>query len=156
MVRYEGEKMSKSLGNLIWARDLLEEHSADAVRILVTSHPYHETWEYDAAELAPADDLADRLLRAAKAPSGQGEPIDASEAILAFEHAMDDNLDSRRALTALGRLADAILQGSAKGRSISTARQALTKLSTVFGLTLGGNIEQRVIDGWTAHYQRFI
>ena len=39
MVRYQGEKMSKSLGNLIWARDLLQSHTADAVRILVTAIP---------------------------------------------------------------------------------------------------------------------
>ncbi|HLU34677.1 MAG TPA: cysteine--tRNA ligase, partial [Thermomicrobiales bacterium] len=33
MVDYQGEKMSKSLGNLVYTRDLLDTHSADAIRL---------------------------------------------------------------------------------------------------------------------------
>jgi L-cysteine:1D-myo-inositol 2-amino-2-deoxy-alpha-D-glucopyranoside ligase len=80
MVRYQGEKMSKSLGNLIWARDLLQTHTADAVRVLVNGHPYHETWEYDVAELDPADALAARLLRGATIRGGNGKPVPADAA----------------------------------------------------------------------------
>ncbi len=109
MVRYEGEKMSKSLGNLIWARDLLQSHSADAVRILVNGHPYHETWEYNAAELAPADDLAARLLAGAQAVGGAGVALDPVVAVTAFEAALDDNLNTPAALVALGELADGIV-----------------------------------------------
>ena len=155
MVRYQGEKMSKSLGNLIWARDLLREHSADAVRLLVNAHPYYETWEYDAAELGPADDLAARLLRAATAQGGKVRALDASSVVSAFEAALDDNLNTREALSALGKLADEILAAVAEGRSVAEAQRSLRKLGAVFGLRFDGDVEPRVTQGWAAHYQRF-
>ena len=45
-------------------RELLQEPSPDAVRILVTLHPYYETWQYDHAELVPADEMVVRFLAA--------------------------------------------------------------------------------------------
>ena len=155
MVRYQGEKMSKSLGNLIWARDLLKEHSPDAVRILVNSHPYHETWEYDAAELDPADELATRLLRAATVPSGRRRALPTEDFVAAFEQALDENLNTRAALAALGRLADWILAASREGRSVAKAQATLRKLGAVFGLRLDGDIEPRVRQVWAEHALRF-
>lgn len=155
MVRYEGEKMSKSLGNLIWVRDLLQEHTPDAVRILISSHPYDETWEYDTAELTPADALADLLLRAAQASGGAGEAVDAQESVAAFEAAMNDNLNTREALAALGQLARRILDGAAAGNDVAEAQRTLHKLATVFGLRLGSPLEPRVEQGWDAHHKRF-
>jgi L-cysteine:1D-myo-inositol 2-amino-2-deoxy-alpha-D-glucopyranoside ligase len=156
MVRYQGEKMSKSLGNLIWARDLLQSHTADAVRILVNSHPYNETWEYDASELGPADEFASLLLSAVKVVGGGGPALPATEAVHAFEAAMDDNLNTRQALAALGGLADRIFAGTLAGSSVSEAQDTLRRLATVFGLRLDGLIESRVIQGWNTHYQRFL
>ncbi|MBC7236135.1 MAG: cysteine--tRNA ligase [Chloroflexi bacterium] len=156
MVRYQGEKMSKSLGNLIWARDLLQKHTADAVRILTNRHPYNETWEYDERELAPADELAARLLRGIRAEGGRGAALDAADSVARFEQAMDDNLNTRVALDVLGELADRIVAAAQAGRDIGEAQATLRKLGTVFGLRLGGEIEPRVRQGWEAHYRRFL
>lgn len=155
MVRYQGEKMSKSLGNLIWARDLLQAHTADAVRILVHLHPYHETWEYDEAELGPADDLAARLLRAATVAGGTGAPVEHEGAVAGFEAALDDNLNTREALLGLGCFADRLIVGASEGRSVVGAQQALRRLGRVFGLRLDGGIEERVREGWERHLRRF-
>jgi len=51
MVMCEGEKMSKSLGNLILVKDLLKQYSPSAVRWLLLSHHYRHPWEYDIEEL---------------------------------------------------------------------------------------------------------
>jgi L-cysteine:1D-myo-inositol 2-amino-2-deoxy-alpha-D-glucopyranoside ligase len=156
MVRYQGEKMSKSLGNLIWARDLLQSHTADAVRILVTNHPYHETWDYDAHELGPADELASRLLSAVRVIGGEGPALRVTGDVRAFEAAMDDNLNTRLALAALGGLADHILAATLAGSNVSEAQNTLRNLATVFGLRLDHPVERRVIEGWNAHYQKFL
>ncbi len=50
MVMYEGEKMSKSLGNLILVEDLLKNHSPNQIRWLLLSHHYRHPWEYDELE----------------------------------------------------------------------------------------------------------
>ncbi|MEZ4568852.1 MAG: class I tRNA ligase family protein [Thermomicrobiales bacterium] len=46
MVGYQGEKMSKSLGNLVSARDVLQYHISDALRLYLHSHHYRTPWEY--------------------------------------------------------------------------------------------------------------
>ncbi len=155
MVRYEGEKMSKSLGNLIWARDLLGQHTPDAVRLLVNVHPYHETWEYDAAELGPADCRAELLLQAATAPSGGAGALALGDVVERFEAAMDDDLNTRDALAVLDGLGESILQASGVGCSVGEAQATLRRLGTVFGLRFGGTIEPRVQVGWEKHLQRF-
>jgi len=155
MVRYQGEKMSKSLGNLIWARELLQEHTPDAVRLLVTAHPYHETWSYDPAELEPADARAALLAQAARAEGGWRDEPPTDGYVAAFCAAMDDNLDSRSALESLDTLARDILKAATEGRNVQAAQATLRRLGTVFGLTMGGEIEPRVSDGWDAHHARF-
>lgn len=54
MVRYQGEKMSKSLGNLIMISDLLKTYSPNAIRYLLLSHHYREPWEYYEKDLEKA------------------------------------------------------------------------------------------------------
>jgi L-cysteine:1D-myo-inositol 2-amino-2-deoxy-alpha-D-glucopyranoside ligase len=61
MVRLDGEKMSKSLGNLVFVSGLLAE-GADpmAVRLAVLAHHYRDDWDWTADELSAA---AGRLRR---------------------------------------------------------------------------------------------
>ena len=54
MVRYQGEKMSKSLGNLVFPRDLFRDHDPAAVRLALLAHHWRSQWEWDPAELKEA------------------------------------------------------------------------------------------------------
>lgn len=47
MVMYQGEKMSKSLGNLVLVSDLLKKYSPNAVRWLLLGYYYRRPWEFD-------------------------------------------------------------------------------------------------------------
>jgi L-cysteine:1D-myo-inositol 2-amino-2-deoxy-alpha-D-glucopyranoside ligase len=46
MLMYQGEKMSKSLGNMLFAADLLKTYSADTIRWVLLSHHYRTPWEF--------------------------------------------------------------------------------------------------------------
>jgi L-cysteine:1D-myo-inositol 2-amino-2-deoxy-alpha-D-glucopyranoside ligase len=46
MVYYRGEKMSKSLGNLVLVSDLLKRYSANAIRLLLLTNHYRKRWEF--------------------------------------------------------------------------------------------------------------
>ncbi len=46
MVSFEGEKMSKSLGNLVLVSDLLKKYSANAIRLMLLLNHYRKPWEY--------------------------------------------------------------------------------------------------------------
>ena len=58
MVRLDGTKMSKSLGNLVFVRDLLKEWEPAAIRLAVIAHHYRGEWDWT-DELMP--DAAARL-----------------------------------------------------------------------------------------------
>ncbi|HWD24906.1 MAG TPA: class I tRNA ligase family protein, partial [Acidimicrobiales bacterium] len=46
MLRLDGEKMSKSLGNLVYVRDLLKTNSASAIRLALIAQHYRESYEW--------------------------------------------------------------------------------------------------------------
>ncbi|MGI8662311.1 MAG: cysteine--tRNA ligase [Acidimicrobiales bacterium] len=97
MVKMHGEKMSKSLGNLIFVSELRKEHEPMAIRLMILENHYRVGWEWDDARMARADERLE-LWRAA----GDGDgPIDAVRA------ALDDDLDTPAALEAMDAAAAA-------------------------------------------------
>lgn len=56
IVSYNGEKMSKSLGNLVLVSDLLQKYSSNALRFLLLSHQYREPWEFKEEDLVVAQE----------------------------------------------------------------------------------------------------
>jgi L-cysteine:1D-myo-inositol 2-amino-2-deoxy-alpha-D-glucopyranoside ligase len=116
MLRYAGEKMSKSLGNLVLVRDLLASYSADAIRHFLVSHHYRDEVTFDEADLDASVQTVDRLRRAASV-AGAIEPAAPALADSATLHptiaehrarflaAMDDDLDTPAALPELHALA---------------------------------------------------
>lgn len=156
MVRYESEKMSKSLGNLIMIRDLLEEWPADVIRFYLGSHHYRQSWEYEASQLAQAAQRVERLRAATALSGGQGEPLAAQPAYQAFTGAMDQDLDTSGALLALDSLAEQILAAGRANRQVKAAQKMLRELAGIFGLNLAAsNPEERVLAGWDRHLLRF-
>jgi L-cysteine:1D-myo-inositol 2-amino-2-deoxy-alpha-D-glucopyranoside ligase len=156
MVRHAGEKMSKSLGNLVMVRDLLQTWSPDALRLYLASHHYRAPWSHSEPELAQAEQDAQLLRDASTTAGGAGSAIDASEALDAFTAAMNADLDTPAALTTLRRLAEQIVEGAGGGQEVRPSQRALRRAATVFGLRLDRDApEARVTDGWNAHLARF-
>ncbi|MGH9108616.1 MAG: cysteine--tRNA ligase [Acidimicrobiales bacterium] len=91
------EKMSKSLGNLVFVGDLVKEWEPPAVRLALLAHHYRGDWEWTPADLPPA---AERLDLWRGAPAG---PV-AREGDLALDgvrQCLDDDLDVPGALAVL-------------------------------------------------------
>ena len=152
MVRYEGEKMSKSLGNLVMVDDLLRQWSPDTLRLTMARHHYRSPWSYESVELQEAAQLAEKLAHAVTLDSREGEFVDPASPMDAFQAAMDRDLDTAGALSALENLADAILRGG----DVAEAQAALRRAGSVFGLRLDvEETETRVRSGWTEHLERF-
>lgn len=51
MLSYQGQKMSKSLGNLVLVSDLLKKYDSATIRWLLLSHHYRKPWEFETLEL---------------------------------------------------------------------------------------------------------
>ena len=97
LVRYEGRKMSKSLGNLVKVTQALARAPAAAARLYLVSHRYERDWEFEWAGLARSARLVDRARAVLKNPGGQPSPLLIKE----FNAALSDDLDTPRAVRAL-------------------------------------------------------
>jgi len=93
MLRFHGEKMSKSLGNLVLVRDLLPRFTADSIRVLLLRHHYREAWEYSQDQLDAAAAWTAGL-QAATAPPPGGSRGRSAEVLAALE----DDLNTPLAL----------------------------------------------------------
>ncbi len=148
MLRYEGEKMSKSLGNMVFVRDLLKTYPADAIRLALLVHRYREAWEYHDADLDRATALSARLNAAVQtiAPTLVGARD--ADAVAHFTAALDDDLDTPTAIQVL----EALIGDVETGRASS---DTLRQLGGTLGLSFGAPPEPRVVEGWNTLRRRF-
>lgn len=123
MVRLNGEKMSKSLGNLILARDLLRDYSTSAIRLYLLSFPYREGWDFETHGIATRVGLAERLAALPAAPSEM--PPSREDPFFA---ALDDDLDTP---TAIHELERRLAQAEAGDQQ---AAAALASYRTILGV----------------------
>jgi L-cysteine:1D-myo-inositol 2-amino-2-deoxy-alpha-D-glucopyranoside ligase len=100
MVRMDGQKMSKSLGNLVFVSELRKVWDPRAIRVGVICHHYREPWDWT-GDIMP--EAADRLARwqAAAATAGDGDA-----ALDEVRAALDDDLDTPAAVAAVDEAAD--------------------------------------------------
>ncbi len=137
MLRYQGEKMSKSLGNLVMAPELLETYSPDAIRLCLLAHSYRESWDYEDDAIVEAQALANVLTAAARAGGAAATAtIDAEATRRRFEAAMDDDYDTPTVLPILRDLATQIQAARDRGADVRNTQAVLRELADVLGLTL--------------------
>lgn len=129
----DGQKMSKSLGNMVFIKDALKQHSADAIRWYLLSFPYREDFEYVTADVVATEEKVERLKAALAASGGSGRPLDGSEARAAFFAALADDLDSPAALREIEGLSAAIVEAASAGRDVAPAQAALREMAATFG-----------------------
>ena len=91
MVRMDGEKMSKSLGNLVFVSDLLKEYDPRAIRLAIVAHHYRDSWEWDDAVMPTAAERLEAWLAAPKSSSDAANPV-----LNHVRACLDDDLDSPR------------------------------------------------------------
>ncbi len=112
MLHHDGEKMSKSLGNLVLVRDLLRDHSGDAIRHYLVSHHYRTEVHYD-ADVLERSARAAALLRSASVRAG-GAPTELAQSVTEardrFMAALDEDLDTPSAMAELEGLARLALE----------------------------------------------
>ncbi|HAS12699.1 MAG TPA: cysteine--tRNA ligase, partial [Acidimicrobiaceae bacterium] len=108
MVRMDGEKMSKSLGNLVFVSVLREDWEPMAIRLAVVKHHYRDGWEWH-DDLMP--EAADRLARWRAGAGAGGDGTAVLETVRAH---LDEDLDTPGAI-------EAIDVASAAGADVTTA-----------------------------------
>ncbi len=119
MVALDGEKMSKSKGNLVFVSKLRAEHDPMAVRLVLLAHHYREDWAYTPDQLAAAEA---RLARWRAATALAAAPP-ADELLAEVRERLADDLDAPGALAAI----DAWVARAAAGQGMDASAPALVR-----------------------------
>ncbi len=154
LVHKDGEKMSKSKGNLIMLRDLMPSTSVDGFRLYMASHHYREPWEHDGAALdrATADAAAIAAAAGVSGAPPSAPPLEAGDDRASVLDALADDLDTPAAATALRRLAGRILEAAGNGLNVDDARATLVDLAGLLGLRPGARGTAAEVEaGWRRH-----
>jgi cysteinyl-tRNA synthetase len=103
-VNVDAEKMSKSIGNVLLARDLLKEAPGEAIRWALLSAQYRQPLDWTDALLEQSKTNLDRLYRVLAALPKSDAPADPPAAVLT---ALEDDLNTPAAFAALFQAARA-------------------------------------------------
>ncbi len=115
LVSMDGEKMSKSLGNLVFIDRLRAEWEPVVIRAGITTHHYRTEWEWDDGLMARSAERVERWRTAVGGPSG--------DCLETVRERLADDLDTPGALSALD-------EAAGRGEDVSRACELL-------GLRLG-------------------
>jgi len=122
----EGEKMSKSLGNVITVHDLLNEHHGETIRLCMLTTHYRQPLNWTKAGLAQAKDALDRWYGALWSMENGCEAADPPASIT---DTLSDDLNTPLAISVIHKLASEL------NRSASIEAKAdLLAAGTLMGL----------------------
>jgi cysteinyl-tRNA synthetase len=134
------EKMSKSRGNLVTIKEVLQHSSPDALRLFVLGSHYRSPLTYSEEGLKAAERGVERLRQAIR-EKGEGSGmalIEIEPYRQRFIEAMDDDFNTAQAGAVLFDLAREINRASSAGFNAASAQQTLLELAGILGLTLKG------------------
>jgi cysteinyl-tRNA synthetase len=150
MLQLAGEKMSKSLGNIVSIKEFLTKRDADAMRMLVLSSSYRAPLMLSEEALEAAEKSLDRIKSGLRpgAHAGGGFPVGAAAELASqagsllkeFMEAMDDDFNTPLGLASIHELVKAINTARDQGATseqLQPAQAILQEATGVLGLRLG-------------------
>jgi cysteinyl-tRNA synthetase len=156
MMQLTGEKMSKSIGNLVTIDSFLEEYEGAVLRMMILNSSYRSPITFNEETIQHAEKALKRLRSALKPAMPQDgwktDQADQLEKAIEkvkerFLESMDDDFNTAGAL---GHIFDFVKEinlardEGADMESLSAAQGVLEDLTAVFGLTLGDTREKEV------------
>ncbi len=147
MLQLGGEKMSKSVGNLVTIEDFLSRHSADALRLTILNSGYRGPLTFTEEVIGQSERGLERLHSALRTELTGAKGALSMAALnqqvqttrQGFVELMDDDFNSAGALAALFDLVREINQARADGATsveLKPAQDLLRELTGVLGLTM--------------------
>ena len=137
LLRTSGATMSKSLGNAFNVNAALEEYSSDAIRLWILQSHYRTNPLLDKKLIATAERSMRRIRQTVDIESNDsGHPVDFRSYERRFIEAMDDDLNTPKALAAVFDLCREINRGRDNKEDVSGSVETVRRLTGVLGLRL--------------------
>jgi cysteinyl-tRNA synthetase len=146
MMQLAGEKMSKSLGNLVTIEEFLAKHEGDVLRMMILNSSYHNPLTFGDEIITQAEKALERLRLALRPIAGgsllDGKAVETLRQQLdatrdGFTQCMDDDFNTAGALGYLFELVRAINQAKDAGVAdeiVAEGQSLLREVMAVFGL----------------------
>ena len=132
LLKINGEKMSKSLGNFAMLKDLFVSYHPEVLRYYLISSHYRSSLNFDPESLNQARSALARLYQALGSIEGESNELD-QNMMNQFSLVMDDDLNTPEALSLLFQLAKLINSSSDPIQKMKYGA-TLKELSGVLGL----------------------
>ena len=132
LLKINGEKMSKSLGNFAMLKDLFVSYHPEVLRYYLISSHYRSSLNFDQESLNQARSALARLYQALGSIEGESNELD-QNMMNQFSLVMDDDLNTPEALSLLFQLAKLINSSSNPIQKMKYGA-TLKELSGVLGL----------------------
>ena len=132
LLKINGEKMSKSLGNFAMLKDLFISYHPEVIRYYLVSSHYRSSLNFDQESLNQARSALTRLYQALTSMEGEGNELD-QDMMNQFSFVMNDDLNTPEALSLLFQLAKSI-NNTPDPKQKMKYGATLKKLSGVLGL----------------------
>lgn len=129
LVLSKGEKMSKSLGNMVLARALADKYGQNLVRLYLFSTHYRDDIDYKEGDLLAKKKFLEKIYNIKNKKSAKTSP-DVSNLMKDFVKSLDDDLNSPKALEIFEKICDLSLRDS------SISEDDLDKIIDILGLSL--------------------
>lgn len=123
------EKMSKSLGNFLTIDELLKNYDSNTIRFFILTNHYRMPVEFSDEALQAASNGVKRMLNAKQTKVDENIDISQYEEYKEFVGAMDEDLNTSKALAVLFDLA------SKANKDVPYAYTLLFKLASTLGFT---------------------
>jgi cysteinyl-tRNA synthetase len=154
MMQLTGEKMSKSIGNLVTVDSFLEEYEGTVLRMMILNSSYRSPITFNEETIQHAEKALKRLRSTLRPAMPQdewkGDQLDAASSRVKerFLEVMDDDFNTAGALGHIFDFVKEVNQARDEGaddKSLQAAQDTLLELTGIFGLELE-IIESREVD----------
>jgi L-cysteine:1D-myo-inositol 2-amino-2-deoxy-alpha-D-glucopyranoside ligase len=129
MVAYQGTKMSKSLGNLVFISELIKANAPQAIRLALMGHHYRDDWEWFDGDIDDGQARYERIVDAVAIGTGPNP----APALAQIRAALDNDLNAPVARDALDALAQGILSGAGDD---PTSGAGLKEAAALLGISI--------------------
>ena len=132
LLKINGEKMSKSLGNFAMLKDLFASYHPEVIRYYLISSHYRSSLNFDNESLDQARSALTRLYQAISVTPSQESDLH-DDSVKEFIHSMNDDLNTPEALSTVFGLAK-LINSSQDAQDQSMYASTMRELGKVLGL----------------------
>ena len=129
LVLSNGEKMSKSLGNMVLSREIAEKYGQNLLRLYIFSTHYRDKIDYNENDLRDKKSLLEKIYNTINKTSDNTSQV-ISNLINEFFTSFEDDFDSPKAIEIINKICTLVLQGE------SIRLQDFEKIIGVLGLSV--------------------